>query len=360
MLRDQYQYAIELKCRGRRTLPQVPVSMDWGPAIEWARFLTLRQNPAEMKPFSGDATIEPEWDSTLGEPFVDGVRVSLDSNGSSVLPVRLPLAIFNRTAMAVSKGLVAKELLEPNEEFLYTVVAFPAARREPPRTGLSLTVQEIAASYALKKASRGSLLSSAKALGVVRDEDVLVFMPKSVLEEAGALTRAASATEAAGILIGHVCRDPEDIFVQVSALIPAKHTRAGSTQVTFTPDTWTAVDAAIQLRRAGEMMIGWFHSHPAKYWCSANCAPETRRTCPLGRSFFSGDDCALHRTVFPTAHCVALLVTNAETGLRHALFGWRQGLIVQRGFHVLNADPGLMETESSEAVIGEDHEEACA
>jgi hypothetical protein len=175
------------------------------------------------------------------------------------------------------------------------------------------------------------------------------------------LTLAAATEETAGILIGHLCRDPEgkEIFVEVTDLIPAKHTVSESTQVTFTAETWTAVEAALRLRRGSETMVGWFHSHPAKYWCSAKCSPEARRTCPLGRSFFSGDDCTLHRAVFPLAHSIALVVTNTDAGLRHALFGWRHGMIVQRGFHVLNATPGLTEAGPGEAIVGGSHEEAC-
>jgi len=362
MMRDEYKYAVELERQDHTRLAQVPVTMDWGPALEWARFRALRESPGAMKPSHGSAQVEPEWDSALGEPYVSGVRISLVDGGSSAPPGVLPRAYFNRAAIEVSRRLIAKELLQPKEKFVYKVVAFRTPRQQQPQVGLALTVEDVAPGYTLKPASSDPFLRSVFACGEAREEDVRVFLPRRVLELAEENTRAAAATEAAGILIGRVCRDPGDgeVFLEITDLIPAKHVRSESTQVTFTPESWSAVDGAIRLRSEGEMMMGWFHSHPAKYWCAAKCSPEQRQACPLSLSFFSRDDYALHRTVFPMAHCVALLVTHAETGLRHALFGWRQGLIVQRGFHVLNAQSGSTETDSNIAIIGEDHEEICA
>ena len=83
MLRDHYQYALELERLDHTALGQFPVVMDWGPACEWARFITLRENGDEAKPRHGDATVEPNWHDSRGEPFVGGVRVSLGGNGSA-------------------------------------------------------------------------------------------------------------------------------------------------------------------------------------------------------------------------------------------------------------------------------------
>ena len=175
------------------------------------------------------------------------------------------------------------------------------------------------------------------------------------------MTRQAEANEIGGILIGQLCEDGEQrrLFLEVTALIMAKHTLQETTKITFTPETWAALDAAIKLRRSDEQMVGWFHSHPAKYWCSPTCSPEARRNCPLGRNFFSGEDRMLHRTVFSAAHCVALVATNTDDGLRYALFGWQQGIIAQRGFHVLNSTNSLAEATAAEAPNGGQHEEVC-
>ena len=361
MIRDPYQYAIELERLDRSPLGQFPVAMDWEPAREWARFISLREGGDDAKLPNGEAHVEPDWDATRGEPFVGGVRVYFAGNGSSPKPVMVPLAYFRKIATEVSRELVEKKVLQSGEQFHYSVVAFRSAKRAKPRAALDLTIEEVASPLPVKARSSRELFERATAFGVAHADDIPVFIPQKVLDDAATLTRAAEAAETAGVLIGHVCRDPHsrEILLETTDLIPARHTRSQSTEVTFTPDTWTAVDDAIRLRRDGEIMVGWFHSHPAKFWCSAKCSPEARRQCPLGRSFFSGEDCTLHRTVFPTGYCVALVVTNAEAGLRHALFGWRHGTIVQRAFHVLNASPGMAESAASEAIIGEKHEEIC-
>src|SRR5262249_7991779 len=159
------------------------------------------------------------------------------------------------------------------------------------------------------------------------------------LEEALALTEEGGSVEIGSILLGRLHRDAGagEAFLEITAQIPARHTVAESMKITFTAATWTAVQAAIDLTRQGEQIVGWFHSHPAKFWCNPKCPPAARRHCPLTRahSFLSTQDRALHRAVFAKAYCVALVVTNAEAGLEIALFAWKNALLTQRGFHIL-------------------------
>mgnify|MGYP001614372275 FL=1 len=360
-MRDQYHYALALERLDHTSLGQFAATMDWGPACEWARFMTLRNHNLGALPTGSEITVEPEWDEVLGEPHVGGVRVLMGGNGNGTPAVKLPLTYFRGVAQKVSHGLVAKKILQPREEFHYSVVAFRTPTSETTKAKRLFTVEEVESPVIVKTASSRDLFEQATAFGTQHEDDVQLFMPQRLLDEAAALTRAAGADETAGILIGHVCRDPDQqqLFLETTDLIPAKHTRSEQTAVTFTADTWTAAESAIRLRRSREIMLGWFHSHPARFWCSPNCSPEARRECPLGRSFFSGEDCTLHRTVFPVAYGMALVVTHADAGMRYAVFAWRHGLIVQRGFHVLNASRAVAEAVSGEAIIGEKHEETC-
>ncbi|MSU57205.1 MAG: hypothetical protein EXS35_03320 [Pedosphaera sp.] len=358
---DEYQYALDLERPDHTSLGQFPAAMDWGPACECARFAALRAHNLVALPNTGEVTVEPAWEESRGEPHVGSVRVVLGGNGNGATAVNLPLTYFRAAAQQASRGLVAQKILQPREEFHYSVVAFRTPRSEPAKAKRAFTIEEVASPLIVKTASSRELFAQATPFGPAHAADVPLFVPQRVLDDAAALTRAAGADETAGVLIGHVCRDADDqvLFVEATDLIPAKHTRSELTAVTFTAETWTAAESAIRLRGGREIMLGWFHSHPAKFWCSPNCGPEARRECPLARSFFSGEDCALHRTVFPQAYGAALVVTHAEAGMRYAMFGWRHGLIVQRGFHVLNASRAVAEAISSEAIIGEKHEEAC-
>ena len=69
-------------------------------------------------------------------------------------------------------------------------------------------------------------------------------------------------------------------------------------------------------------------------WCK-ECPEEKRKNCSILRDFFSRDDQALHRTVFPRAYSVALVANDVPDGdLCFSLYGWKQGLITPRGFYI--------------------------
>jgi hypothetical protein len=166
-----------------------------------------------------------------------------------------------------------------------------------------------------------------------------LFIPQRVLAEAKALSKEAGAKETGGILIGHLGRDSQlpEIFAQVTAQIPARHTEASLTSLTFTSETWTAVRNALDLRRKGELMLGWWHSHPVREWCK-DCSAESQKACAMAVDFFSAHDHALHRTVFPRAYSVALVVNDlSENDATFSMFGWRRGLLESRGFHLTGA-----------------------
>ena len=361
MAPNPYQYSLELQRADHTSLGEFVATPDWGPAYECARFRALRDHQLAALPPTDGIVIEPEWEAARGEPHIRGVQVSLRANGHPATAVSLPLSYFRSPAQQVSRALVAQKVLQTGEQFHYSVIAHRAPKPEPAKPKRAFTIAEVESPAIVKSASADDLFARATCFGEPHAEDVPLFIPQRVLDEAAALTLAAGAAETAGVLIGHLCRDSETarLFQETTALIPAKHTRAETTAVTFTADTWQAAEVAIRLRHSDEIMLGWLHSHPAKFWCSTNCAPEARRACPLSRSFFSSEDCMLHRTVFPVAYGVALVVTHTDAGMRHAVFGWRQGMIVQRSFHVLNASQAVAEAISREAIIGEQHEKKC-
>jgi hypothetical protein len=115
--------------------------------------------------------------------------------------------------------------------------------------------------------------------------------------------------------------------------VPARHTVGDAVKLTFTSDTWTDVRAAVALRRADELLLGWWHSHPAHAWCKA-CPVERQRVCQLATGFLSAEDKALHRAMFPWAYTQALVVTHSAAGLETKLFGWRHGALHERGFRL--------------------------
>jgi len=177
--------------------------------------------------------------------------------------------------------------------------------------------------------------ASAVAQGDANPGDLEVVVPQTVIDQVCALTTAAGSNETGGVLLGHLCRHRAgaDVGLEVTAQVPAKHTVSEPEKLTFTSETWTDVRSAVALRNEGELLVGWWHSHPAFSWC-ARCPIERQRTCQFASGFLSVDDKALHRSVFPSAFTQALVITNSAAGLDNRMFGWRNGVLRPRGFRV--------------------------
>jgi len=166
-----------------------------------------------------------------------------------------------------------------------------------------------------------------------------VFVHWRVFEEASVLTRAAGALETGGILIGHVCRDSSvpELFLEVTAQIPAP-ARSQLTRLSFSPDTWSVVQALINRRDQNEVWLGWWHSHSFFKQEDSSELDDPATTRRSAQPFLSDEDLRLHRTVFPRAYSLALLMTDSpHRGMSWTMFGWRLGTVVRRDFHVIHA-----------------------
>src|SRR5262249_31319548 len=97
-----------------------------------------------------------------------------------------------------------------------------------------------------------------------RPEDLPVFIPRGVLEDALQEARRTPDREGGGVLLGHLRRDADDgeVFLEVACQVPAEGTEADATSVTFTADTWAHSRQVADLRGEGEVFAGWVHSHP--------------------------------------------------------------------------------------------------
>ncbi len=337
-----YQYTLDILAEDGRELDRMVVTPDWKAALEWAHFEGIREG--RLRPVSAavPGVIEPVWEAKAGEPFVAAFRAVIPSQGKGDVSREIPRTYLQSLAQEASAKLVEKGTLQSGAPFRYVVSAFPAPAapraEENPTDGFS--VEEIVRPLPLTEGSLGGLMRDAAPAG--SDEPgshVPVFVPRRVLDETVELAQAAGDVETGGVLVGTLHRDESapDIFVEVTAQIPAPHTLSRSTKLTFTGETWAAVQAALNLRRRNEIMIGWWHFHP-DFCRLRNCPVERRRLCPGASPFFSAEDVHLHATCFPSAYHVALLISDstAAGGMTWSLFGWSQGKVSARGFHVLN------------------------
>ena len=336
MSHTDWSFQIELHTSDGTPLGRHVVEVDWEPAIEDVQMQKWRAGELRHVPRSGFQR-EPIWDLAKGEPYLASVHVTHGGHN-----VEVPQRYFDSAARRVSFALVEQGLLRKDDAFVYQPVAF---RADPPQPVAQprriFRVEELPPPLPHFVESDLTVLEARSfPSGEMAPDDLPVFIPQRVIDEADAQTRAAGAVETAGILLGHLHRDPATgaLAAIVSAQIPAVGTHGASMKVTFTSETWVAMQTAIEQRGLGESAIGWWHSHPAaSAWC-VRCPPESQRACPYQRPFMSEDDRLLHRAVFVRAHCVALVVVDAVDGLRHGLFGWRKGLVQARGFHLPDAN----------------------
>jgi proteasome lid subunit RPN8/RPN11 len=336
MHNHDHTFVIEILAHeGDELLGRFPAQVDWVPAREHLRLQALRRGNGATAVGDDDIAIEPVWDAETGEPHATGARLSAGEFASEVT-----LAYFKPLAVELSAALVEKKVLKSGDRFRFKLYAFRSkATAHAPRS--RFTARDATPPLRFIDSSLAELRGDAVASGEPDSGDVPVFLPQTVLDEVGALTREAAAVETGGVLIGRMHRDSgiPEIGLEITAQIPARFTESKTTSLAFTAETWTAVRAALDLRDAGEMMCGWWHSHPSFAFCNAECPAERRRTCAMQRPFLSADDLHLHRVVFPKAFHVALLANNADAGLGFALFGWSGGTVQQRrGYHILGAD----------------------
>lgn len=340
MFATDYRYGLMLFRADGSDLDTVPVTVDWEPAAECARFGYARRGSLPLCG-EGPASIEPLWHRTEGEPYLRGFRVVHDNHGRKMTS-DFPSSYFDEVAARASSELVKSGKLAAGDRYLYQAIAIAKNGSSQPAAGLVLEVVEEKLAVRLVESDLGDLRRHSSPSGVVDADDMPVFIPQRVLEETASLTRAAEGCETGGVLIGRLHRDAAlpEIFAEVTAQIPAEHTQGTVAKLTFTAETWSAASAAIQLRNKGEIYVGYWHSHPVRAWCGAKqCSPEKQKVCALAKDFFSEDDVAVMRAAFPRAYSVGLVANDtAFSPVSFSLFGWREGKIHPRGFYLLEED----------------------
>jgi proteasome lid subunit RPN8/RPN11 len=117
--------------------------------------------------------------------------------------------------------------------------------------------------------------------------------------------------ELGGFLIGLSNEHPEP-HVEIRRFLPALGARREFTSVTFTHETWAALNREVDTSFPGEQVVGWQHTHPG-----------------FG-IFLSSYDLFIHRHFFSAPWQVALVVDPRRQ--EFGFFQWREGQIVDCGF----------------------------
>lgn len=358
-----YRYEFTFLRESGDEIAAAPVEPDWRPVLESLHFEGARRGDFPALLVSGNSlrrwSVTPVWRADTGRPYVRGFRVVVRPNeGTSQSPdasmaAEVPVLYLRSAAQRASAELVERGLLVAGEPFRYLVGAYPlAATNELVRAeGIEFALDEVIEPIAADDVPLSTFDN--RATERERSLDFPLFLPQRVIAETIDLGREAGDVETGGFLIGYLHWDSRipEIYVQITAQIPALHTEASATKVTFTPATWIAAEAALRSRGRGEQLLGWWHVH--QDLCRLRgCAPEKRIDCTVSKPFFSEDDVLLHTTCFSRPYHVGLLVSDhSRDGWSATLYGWRNGMVVERGFQ--RSDPSDVSDRSDQSDLSD-------
>ncbi|HVS03948.1 MAG TPA: Mov34/MPN/PAD-1 family protein [Thermoanaerobaculia bacterium] len=322
---------------GGELVARVAASIDWEPAREWVRFLAVRRGWLRPGEEAGRVVIAPRWHGEIGRPYAAAFRLRLTLPGRPALTVELPASYLRDPAVAAVAALREAGQLSAGDGYsVFAVVA--EGERELPMAS-SFAVETASPEVPLLPGSQAALAERATPADepAAEGDDVRCLIAEEVLAEAAKLAAAAAPHETGGALLGHLRRDQgsDELYLEVTAQLPATRAVADTARLTFTAEAWTEVSAALERRMGGEILLGWWHSHPLADWYRGEGEEGGHRTAVTALAaagFLSAQDRALHRVVFPRAWSVALLVTLTDGGPRLRLFGWRRGQVEPRGF----------------------------
>jgi len=342
MIGNDYRYALGMYTEAGAPLGNVAVDVDWDPATQWCLLRGLRLGHLALDVCAHETSVHPVWSSLVGEPRVESVRVSVEDAAGGHAECTVPTTYFAALATSASAQLVSRGLLQTGDLFRYEVLAEPRPADEQTAAVGAISVEPSRPPLDVVRGSLSQYARRAEPFGEADDEDMDVFIPREILDEAEQLAHDAGSIETGGFLIGRLYHDPSipDVFAEVTAQIPARHTRAELTKLTLTVDTWPAVRNAIELRGENEVILGWWHSHSYLKDTCKDCEKLRDGSCTVNAAFMSEADCQVHRTAFGRAYSLALVVADTPSaGTYWSLFGWRRGMIRSRGFSILEPTP---------------------
>ncbi len=337
-----YHYKLELFDEDRKPVHEIALTQaDFTRAVEAAFFDGLRRGVwTSYDPPLGRARIEPRFEEQRESPRSVGFDVVLPAPGGGEHRARFKSAFFANRATREGGQLVRDQKVPAKGTLLFQLAAYlDGAATAPTRRRLGITVEEASVEVAIRPGSRRDL-GVTEAWDQPKAQDFPVVIPRHVLEEAVEEARRAPDREVGGVLLGHLCRDPQggELFLQVTCQVPAEQTEATAASVTFTPETWARVREVVELRGEGEIFVGWVHSHPFRF-CK-ECPLPTPTECVAKVLFYSSDDEFLMEQAFARPFMVGLLTAvepKVEQTLGHLpvrLYGWRDGEVHPRGFEV--------------------------
>jgi proteasome lid subunit RPN8/RPN11 len=86
--------------------------------------------------------------------------------------------------------------------------------------------------------------------------------PLTKLTNAREHGRSDTSVEVCGVLVGDLHHDRISPYLLIGGHIPGDKAKSKNTQVTFTAETWDAIQKRMEADHRGKKIVGWYHTHP--------------------------------------------------------------------------------------------------
>lgn len=92
--------------------------------------------------------------------------------------------------------------------------------------------------------------------------DKNIYIAQKVYRKIHQFTEGKTENESGGILVGEFVEEFGKQNILIEGFIEAKHCEATPQTLTFTHETWEAVDKEMEKKHKGKSIVGWIHTHP--------------------------------------------------------------------------------------------------
>ena len=89
-----------------------------------------------------------------------------------------------------------------------------------------------------------------------------IYIAQKVYRQIHKFTEGKTENESGGILVGEFVEEFGKQNILIEGFIEAKHCEATPQTLTFTHQTWEAVDKEMEKKHQGKSIVGWIHTHP--------------------------------------------------------------------------------------------------
>ena len=147
--------------------------------------------------------------------------------------------------------------------------------------------------------------------------------------------KSITSVEVCGVMVGNVYQDKYGPYLYITGAIRGDRASGRASQVTFTAETWSAIQAVMDREYPEDRIVGWYHTHPA-----------------FG-VFLSGMDLFIQDHFFNLPWQVAFVYD--PIGGDEGMFFWREGKADRQTFLIEDSDtrkhaPTLGEVEAAECL----------